>query len=145
MDALKRRLREHRKSGVYRSVEAPAGLEATVQAESLAFRRIDATPIKTKSQFLGLLGRALSFPSWYGRNWDALEDCLTDLSWIAEAGLVIEIEGYSTYAQADPDGFAILLDIFKTSAEYWRSEGRPFWVIFTGAYSAKLELPLLLL
>jgi len=145
MEALERRLREHRKSGVYRAVQAPVHLEAVAQAADLAYRRIDATPIKTKSQFLGLLGRSLSFPSWYGRNWDALEDCLTDLSWIEGEGLVVEVEGYNVYAKADPDGFAILLDIFKTSAEYWRSEGRPFWAIFTGAYSAKLELPVLLL
>ncbi len=144
MDALTRRLREHRKSGVYRTVEPPVELDDAARAASLAFRRVDAGPIKTKSQFLGLLGRVLTFPTWYGRNWDALEDCLTDLSWIEEAGLVIEIDGYAGYAATDPDGFAILLDIFKTSAEYWRSEGRPFWVIFTGPYSARLELPLLL-
>jgi len=145
MEALEKKLREHRKSGVYRAVEAPAHLQESTHAAAFAYRRVDATPIKTKSQFLGLLGRSLSFPSWYGRNWDALEDCLTDLSWIEEAGLVVEIEGYSAYAKADPDGFAILLDIFKTSAEYWRSEGKPFWVIFTGPHSAKLELPVLLI
>ena len=145
MEAMQRRLVEHRKSGVYRAVTMPEGLLAAAQALGLAVRKLDAASIKTKSQFLGLLGRALTFPSWYGRNWDALEDCLTDLSWIEDGGLLVEVEGYATYAQADPDGFAILLDIFKTSAEYWRSEGRPFWVIFTGAHAAKLELPLLLL
>jgi len=100
--------------------------------------------VRTKSQFLGLIGRSLSFPSWYGRNWDALEDCLTDLSWIEQSGLAVQVEGFSTYAKADPDGFIILLDIFKTSAEYWRSEGRPFWVIFTGKPAAGLELPVLI-
>jgi RNAse (barnase) inhibitor barstar len=144
MDALERRLREHRKSGVYRVAEAPAGLQAAAQAAALRFIRIDAEPVRTKSQFLGLIGRSLSFPSWYGRNWDALEDCLTDLSWIEEAGLAIQIEGFSTYAKADPDGFIILLDIFKTSAEYWRGEGKPFWVIFTGKPAAGLELPVLI-
>lgn len=100
--------------------------------------------MRTKSQFLGLLGRTLSFPSWFGRNWDALEDCLTDLSWIEAPGLLIHVEGFSTYANADPDGFIILLDIFKTSAEYWRVEGKSFWVIFTGKPAAALELPVLI-
>lgn len=144
MNALERRFREYRKSGVYRAAEAPGGLDAAAASASLLYRKLDATPIRTKSQFLGLLGRSLSFPSWFGRNWDALEDCLTDLSWIEESGLVVQIEGFATYAKADPDGFAILLDIFKTSAEYWRSEGGSFWVIFTGQSASGLELPVLL-
>ncbi|MGH3609345.1 MAG: barstar family protein, partial [Pseudonocardiaceae bacterium] len=27
------------------------------------------------------MGSALDFPAWYGRNLDALHDCLADLSW----------------------------------------------------------------
>jgi RNAse (barnase) inhibitor barstar len=142
-EALALRLREHRKSGVFRSVTAPA-LEAAARDAALVYFAIDAGAIRTKSQFLGLLGRTLTFPSWFGRNWDALEDCLTDATWMPEAGLVLQVEGFEGYAQADPDGFAILLDIFKTSAEYWRGEGRPFWVLFTGAPAADLELPVLI-
>ena len=137
------RLREHRKSGVFRSVTAPA-LEAAARAAALIYIEVDAGAIRTKSQFLGLLGRTLAFPSWFGRNWDALEDCLTDAAWMPESGLVIRVEGFDGYAQTDPDGFAILLDIFKTSAEYWRGEGRSFWVLFTGAPAADLELPVLI-
>jgi hypothetical protein len=61
-----------------------------------------------------------------------------------EPGLVVRVEGFDSYALADPDGFAILLDIFKTSAEYWRGEGRAFWVLFVGAPAADLELPVLI-
>jgi hypothetical protein len=142
-EELAARLREHRKSGVFRAVVAPPSLETAAQDAGLAFCVVDASAVRTKSQFLGLLGRTLAFPSWFGRNWDALEDCLTDASWMPQSGFVLQVEGYQAYAQADPDGFAILLDIFKTSAEYWRGEGRPFWVLFVGAAAADLELPVL--
>jgi hypothetical protein len=141
METLEQRFREPRKSGCYRLAEMPAEFEGAVQAASLALYRVDARPARTRSAVLGLLSRTLAFPSWFGRNWDALEDCLTDLSWIEAPGLVIVIEGFSTYAKADPDGFAILLDIFKSSAEYWRGEGRPFWVVLAGKPAARLELP----
>lgn len=143
-EAMAARLREHRKSGVYRCVVPPRSLDEAVGTAGLLAFSIDAAAARTKSQFLGLLGRTLSFPSWYGRNWDALEDCLTDSAWMPKSGLLVRCEGFQGYAQADPDGFSILLDIFKTSAEYWRGEGLPFWVLFTGAPAAELELPLLI-
>lgn len=145
MATLADRLREPRKSGVFRAAEAPADLESSAQAVGLRMFAIDASAVRTKSQMLGLLGRSLAFPPWYGRNWDALEDCLTDLDWLPDAGLVVRFEGFEHYAEADPDGFAILLDIFKTSAEYWRGEGKGFWVFFTGRPAVRLELPVLLL
>jgi len=145
MTTLEDRLREPRKSGVFRAAEPPADLESAAEAVGLRLHAIDASAVRTKSQMLGLLGRSLAFPRWYGRNWDALEDCLTDFDWLRGPGLVLRVEGFDPYAQADPDGFAILLDIFKTSAEYWRGEGKGFWVFFTGRPAARLELPVLLL
>lgn len=144
MPTLRQRLLEHRRSAVYRATALPVELESAARDAGLRYARIDAAAVRTKSAFLGLVARTLAFPSWFGRNWDAFEDCLTDLSWIEQPGLVIVIEGFETYAQADPGGFAILLDIFKTSAEYWRGEGRPFWVILTGEPAAQLELPVLM-
>jgi len=126
---------------VYRAAEIPVDLEAAAQAASFAFYRLDAKAARTKSAFLGLIAKSLAFPSWFGRNWDALEDCLTDLSWIDAPGLVIVLDGFSTWAKVDPDGFVILLDIFKTSAEYWRGEGRAFWVMLPAKPTAQLELP----
>lgn len=145
MTSLEDRLREPRKSGVFRATEPPADLESAAQAVGLRLYAIDASAVRTKSQMLGLLGRSLAFPPWYGRNWDALEDCLTDLDWLQDPGIAVRFEGFEPYAEADPDGFAILLDIFKTSAEYWRGEGQGFWVFFTGRPAARLELPVLLL
>lgn len=145
MATLLERFREPRKSGVFRAAEPPADLESAAQAAGMRLQTIEASAVRTKSQMLGLLGRSLAFPTWYGRNWDALEDCLTDAGWLCEPGLVLKFEGFEHYAEADADGFAILLDIFKTSAEYWRGEGRGFWVFFTGRSATRLELPVLLL
>jgi RNAse (barnase) inhibitor barstar len=143
MDALVRRLREHRKSGVYRSAAAPDELTAAARAAGFALFRIDATPVRTKSKLLAQIARALDFPAWAGRNWDALEDCVTDLGWIDAPGIVIEFAALDAYAKADPEGFVILVDIFKAAAEYWRSQHKPFWVIFAGPAAGRLELPVL--
>jgi hypothetical protein len=38
-------------------------------------------PVTSKAEALDAIGAALNFPSWYGRNLDALYDGLVDLSW----------------------------------------------------------------
>ena len=34
--------------------------------------------LRRKRRLLGVLARGLSFPDWFGWNWDALWDCLTE-------------------------------------------------------------------
>lgn len=41
--------------------------------------RVTAT---TKAELLTQLARELQFPAYFGHNWDALFDCLCDLSWL---------------------------------------------------------------
>src|SRR5690349_20987944 len=38
--------------------------------------------IGSKRLLLTVLAHGLSFPDYFGWNWDALEECLCDLSWI---------------------------------------------------------------
>lgn len=40
---------------------------------------IDAAAIRDREGFHDALSAALSLPDWYGRNLDALYDCLTDM------------------------------------------------------------------
>ncbi len=39
---------------------------------------IDLGGARTKAEVLEVLARELSFPNWWGRNWDACWDCMTD-------------------------------------------------------------------
>lgn len=48
---------------------------------------IDGTKIASLPHLHAVLARELAFPDWYGRNLDALYDCLTSLK--GEAELVI--------------------------------------------------------
>lgn len=41
--------------------------------------RLDAYRLCCREEAMDLLGQALSLPRWWGRNLDALHDCLTDL------------------------------------------------------------------
>jgi hypothetical protein len=40
--------------------------------------------MRSKQKLLGILAERLRFPGYFGWNWDALEECLRDLSWLPE-------------------------------------------------------------
>ena len=46
--------------------------------------------VRSKEKLCGVLSTCLRFPDYFGGNWDALEECLNDLSWLpADAQIVI--------------------------------------------------------
>ena len=108
---------------------ADLALEEAAECLEYPLHRVNLAQDTDKDAFLEVVGQALSFPEWYGRNWDALADCLTDLSWMAADGYVIVLEHSDAFAQAAPADFAMALSIFQDAADTWREDGVPFWTL----------------
>lgn len=117
MPKLQDILRKPALNGVYR-LSAPTELVPVLDGRGLA----------DKHRLLVAVGRALDFPDYYGANWDALEECLDDLSWHSgPAWLLIR------HAEAIPGEWRLtLLDIFAQAAERWAGEGRVFSLFLEG-------------
>lgn len=45
--------------------------------------------IQNKRELFDLYSTQLNFPEYFGKNWDALYDCMIDLSWINEDIIII--------------------------------------------------------
>lgn len=45
--------------------------------------------LRSKEALLAALAESGHFPGYFGHNWDALQDCLRDLSWIGNRKVVI--------------------------------------------------------
>ncbi|NCS65498.1 MAG: barnase inhibitor [Hydrogenophilales bacterium CG03_land_8_20_14_0_80_62_28] len=97
--------------------------------------RLAGQDLAGKSALLKTLAKALAFPDWFGRNWDALADCLTDLSW-HEGAVALLIDDAAVPETEAPDDWGALLAILADAAHYWRSEGRPFAVFLQGGHAA---------
>ena len=126
MSKLLQRLSDASKSGVYRVSRTDEIRDAT-RGSALQVSRIDLAGIAGKQALLQRVAGALEFPSWFGGNWDALEDCLTDLSWSKASGHVLLIET-ATDLPADERG--ILIDILASAAASWAERNRPFFAVF---------------
>jgi len=131
MGKLVQRLRDASRSGVYRVARGKEVREAAREAPL----RLESIRYGEKPAVLQNIALALGFPDWFGHNWDALEDCLTDLSWSEALGHVLLFEG----ARAGDD-LGVLIDVLRSSAEYWAERGKPFFAVFIDPKAA-LPLP----
>ena len=73
------------------------------------------------------LGEQLHFPEWFGQNWDALADCLTDFSWREAEGYVLVLEQLGDFRAAGDDDFDTLIEILSDASASWGVMGIPFW------------------
>lgn len=82
-----------------------------------------------KQAVLTWYAEALRFPSYFGENWDALNDCLSDLSWIAEKNILIS--HHDMPLTTVPTDRSIYLDILANAVHHWiDNEGHKFSVSF---------------
>jgi hypothetical protein len=50
---------------------------------------LDGSKITDKESFFKAIALAMDFPDYFGHNWDALRECLDDLSWVKEERKVL--------------------------------------------------------
>jgi hypothetical protein len=65
------------------------------------------------------MAQMFGFPAHYGKNWPALDDCLSDVfddpvdtRWAGAAGVVMVLAGFDAFASRCPDAAHDLLDIY---------------------------------
>jgi len=138
MGKLTQRLTDAARSGVYRAQRAGEIVDAA-RGTRLELASVDLGGAPDKEALLEKLAAALAFPAWFGGNWDALEDCLTDLSWRAGDGHVALISGHG---ELPADDLGVLVDVLGAAAGHWAGRGKPFFAVFIDPAHA-LALPAL--
>lgn len=102
---------------------------------------LDGTAISGKADLLRAIGEALAFPPYYGQNWDALEECLADLSWLPAAGYLLLYDHADQLARHAPDAWRIGCATMQHAASIWASRATPFYVLARGNAAALADLP----
>jgi RNAse (barnase) inhibitor barstar len=118
------------KAGVYHMPNMDkAPVVAAGEANGYSCCRADLAKANDKDDMLAAIAQALHFPDWFGHNFDALADCLGDMSWLPAEGYLVMLEhcdGIHSKAEAD---FVTTLQIFQQVAEDWRDQGVALWCL----------------
>lgn len=83
--------------------------------------RLRGGKMRTLSAMFDEIGAAFQFPYYFGENWPALYDCLTDLDWARAADYLLMICDIELVLDQEPDSLLEnLLDIFVQVNAAWR-------------------------
>jgi len=87
----------------------------------------------TKTQVLTTIAQSFHFPKYFGKNFDALSDCLTDLTHKAGAqpGFVVVLEQLPYTPKFDKEVREKLLDVFRDAADFWADKKVQFRVFYS--------------
>jgi RNAse (barnase) inhibitor barstar len=87
----------------------------------------------SKQQVLALLAEAFHFPKHFGKNFDALGDCLTDLAHKCgpQPGFLIVLEQLPNAPKFDREARETLLDVFRDAADFWAEKKVAFRVFYS--------------
>ncbi len=141
MDSLLSLFSAAARGDVYRSKLPADEITAAAKTAGLLVFKIDAGKARGKNDLLNLLAKTLRFPDSFGKNWDALHDFLTDLSWLRGKGWVLILTNGDVLARNHEDVFNAAVDVFSAAAESWRKQRKPFWVLIEGQAEWKPNLP----
>jgi RNAse (barnase) inhibitor barstar len=106
-------------------------VEDLMQAASEAdqhFLYANLTAAQSKQDVLDNIAQAFLFPLHFGKNLDALFDCMTDLVHKsgAQPGFVVVLEQLPDNPRFDREAREQLLDVFRDAADFWAERKVPF-------------------
>ena len=83
---------------------------------------------QTKQDVLDGIAAAFTFPTHFGKNLDALYDCMTDLVHKSgqQPGFVVVLEQLPDNPRFDREAREQLLEVFRDAAEFWGERRIPF-------------------
>ena len=130
---------EENKGGVWfigTPVDARA-LQKVAKKAGFASFHIDGGKINRKEQLMNAAATAMSFPDHFGNNWDALEECLTDLEWVDADGYMIYYDHIDGLLTTHPDQFETLVEVLRDAVQSWKEDGEPMIVLLSGTKAPK--------
>jgi RNAse (barnase) inhibitor barstar len=95
----------------------------------------------TRAGFFREIARALRFPDYFGHNWDAVYDCLTDLNWLPAAGYVLIFDGFERLANDDPGQWKTGLTVLRDACAFWAPLRTPMYALLHGPLELASDVP----
>jgi len=118
------------RSNIVQSIRAFRVPDLQEAAEGLGhhFLYANLAEAQSKQDVLDMIAAQFTFPSHFGKNFDALYDCMTDPLHKSgpQPGFIVVLEQIPAHAKFDKEAREQLLDIFREASDYWGDRKVPF-------------------
>lgn len=88
-----------------------------------------------KEALLSELARILEFPGYFGGNWDALDECLRDLSWLPQGNVVLRHQDLPHFE--DPRQLGVYLSILHEAVADWSAGSERRLIVIFPRYAER--------
>jgi hypothetical protein len=129
--------------GVYR-VDAAAAERMRSEHNVFDVWTIDGSVVNNRERFFSALAVALEFPGYFGHNWDATYDCLTDLAGGDGTPAAVVITHGDLFLAGMGTEWKTAQRVFTDAAVFWQGRDRVllFIMAFEGDFPGVPALPL---
>jgi RNAse (barnase) inhibitor barstar len=101
-------------------VTEPLDTEQVLAELGVTARVLDGKLMRTKAGLIDEFASRLAFPDYFGRNWDALADCLADLDWLRGLAYAFVIHRASELlADEPPAQISAFFQLIEQTAAQW--------------------------
>jgi RNAse (barnase) inhibitor barstar len=118
------------RSNIVQSIRAFRVQELQDAASALGqhFLYANLASAQSKQDVLDLIAQQFTLPAHFGKNFDALYDCMTDPVHKSgpQPGFIVVLEQIPANGKFDKEAREQLLDIFRDTADYWAERKTPF-------------------
>lgn len=128
------------RSGVYAAPRIVGPLRAAAKRAGIAWLDLDLAGAVDRDAFLRRCAEAFSLPDYFGRNWDALHECLVDIAGHGTPGAIVHWRRGWELARRAPEAVRTAFKVLENSAAYWSGSGRTFLVVVDRDSARGLDL-----
>lgn len=127
----------HVRPNIVQSIRAFSVKDLQTAAEQLGhhFLYANLAQAQGKQDVLEKIASQYTLPPHFGKNFDALYDCMTDLVHKSgpQTGFIVVLEHIPANTKFDKEAREQLLDIFRDAADYWAERKVPFRCFYSFA------------
>lgn len=127
-------------------------LGAEINVEELAnfcgkqgwnFFSIDGQKVNNKDKFFLAAAQEMNFPDYFGHNWDAFADIMTDLDIGNSKGSVLLYCHPENFAENDAANWSVMMDVLQSIVEFWQETDTPMYILLKSDSLQMEKLPII--